>query len=142
MAGGLYVPIRPQTSPQSTSFTSKLILLLTLLPLSLATFAFLLQWRGGAVNDPITRWSPEQSHLFPGMDVTSPLPTLGHSASSDCSLLARGGTSGATFPYFRDWKFDFSADLKPKVRFNTYICVFVQVCACISFVDDLICLLT
>lgn len=53
------------------------------------------------------------------MDVTSPLPTLGHSAGSDCSLVARGGGgsggSSGVFPYYRDWKFDYSADLKPKV---------------------------
>lgn len=57
------------------------------------------------------------------MDVTSPLPTLGHSASSDCSLLARGGGASAStsgvFPYYRDWKFDYSADLKPKICITT-----------------------
>lgn len=68
------------------------------------------------MDDPISRWSPEESHKFPGMD-SSPLPTVGgHSPhSSDCSsLLGHGNT--ASFPYYRDWKFNFEVDLKPKVR--------------------------
>ncbi|KAK4483538.1 hypothetical protein RD792_010736 [Penstemon davidsonii] len=97
-------------------FITKLLLLLTLLPLSLALFAFLLQWRGGAVDDPISRWSPDESHKFPGMD-SSPLAT--HSASSsDCSTLL-GHTNAASLPYFKDWKFKFDSDLKPKICVTT-----------------------
>lgn len=69
------------------------------------------------MDDPISRWSPEESHKFPGMD-TSPLATVGaHSSqSSDCSSLF-GHANRAAFPYYRDWKFNFEADLKPKVDF-------------------------
>ncbi|EYU38251.1 hypothetical protein ABFS82_02G114200 [Erythranthe guttata] len=118
---GLHTSLRPQPPSSAAnhhSFTAKLLLLLTLLPLTLAVFAFLLQWRGGGVDDPISRWSPDESHKFPGMD-SSPLATVGHSAShsSDCSTLL--GHSTASLPYFRDWKFKFDADLKPKICITT-----------------------
>ncbi|KAK9076734.1 hypothetical protein SSX86_005068 [Deinandra increscens subsp. villosa] len=55
------------SSPQSSShvFNSKILLLLTLLPLSLAVFAFVLQWRG-EIDDPTTRWTPKDRLEFPG----------------------------------------------------------------------------
>ncbi|PHU30310.1 Glycosyltransferase-like KOBITO 1 [Capsicum chinense] len=81
-------------------------------PSGIAVFAFVLQWRGGGVDDPISRWSPEESHKFPGMD-SSPLATVAHSSqSSDCSLLAHSNTP--SFPYYKDWKFKVHPDLKPK----------------------------
>ncbi|KAK6140504.1 hypothetical protein DH2020_025751 [Rehmannia glutinosa] len=112
-------PLPPSSAANHHFFTAKLLLLLTLLPLSLAIFAFLLQWRGGGVDDPISRWSPDESHKFPGMD-SSPLATVGHSSShsSDCSTLL-GHSTAASFPYFRDWKFKFDADLKPKICITT-----------------------
>ncbi|KAK6140400.1 hypothetical protein DH2020_025857 [Rehmannia glutinosa] len=125
---GLHTSLRPQPPSSAAnhhSFTAKLLLLLTLLPLSLAIFAFLLQWRGGGVDDPISRWSPDESHKFPGMD-SSPLATVGHSSShsSDCSTLL-GHSTAASFPYFRDWKFKFDADLKPKVlSFSLFLFLF------------------
>ncbi|KAI3448822.1 hypothetical protein Pfo_005487 [Paulownia fortunei] len=115
---GLHTSLR--TPPLSAagnhqSFSAKLLLLLTVIPISLALFAFFLQWHGGGIDDPISRWSPDESHKFPGMD-SSPLATLGHSSShsSDCSTLL-GHSNGATFPYYRDWKFKFDSDLKPKI---------------------------
>ena len=71
--------------------------------------------------DPITansRWPPQGSHIqnheiFPGME-SSVLSPKAHK-SSDCSSLGRGGAP--SFPYFRDWKFDFQDDLRPKVCF-------------------------
>ncbi|GFP92430.1 glycosyltransferase-like kobito 1 [Phtheirospermum japonicum] len=120
---GLHTSLRPQPPSSAAnhhSFVAKLLLLLTVLPLSLAIFAFLLQWRGGGVDDPISRWSPDESHKFPGMD-SSPLATVGHSSShssSDCSTLL-GHSTTASFPYFRDWKFKFDADLKPKICITT-----------------------
>lgn len=119
---GLYSSLRaqPPSYPPSAafhhSFTSKLLLLLTILPLSLAVFAFVLQWRGGGVDDPMSRWSTEATHKFPGMD-TSPLAIeRAHSShSSDCSSLL-GHSNTASFPHYRDWKFNFDLDLKPKVR--------------------------
>ncbi|KAL6145179.1 hypothetical protein ACLB2K_055867 [Fragaria x ananassa] len=90
------------------SFGSRL---LTVLPLTLAVFAFVLQWRGG-LNDPVTRWSPE----FPGM-ASLPGPVL--HASSDCAD-PLGRSHSPSFPYFRDWKFDFSpSDLTPKICIQT-----------------------
>uniref|UniRef100_A0A5B7BEW0 Glycosyltransferase family 92 protein n=1 Tax=Davidia involucrata TaxID=16924 RepID=A0A5B7BEW0_DAVIN len=112
---GLYTSLRPQPPSSNHSFASKLLLLLTLLPLTLAAFAFILQWRGGGVDDPIARWSPEESHKFPGMD-SSPLATIGHSSSSDCVL---GHSSSPSFPYYRDWQFNFESDLKPKICITT-----------------------
>ncbi|KAL8496134.1 hypothetical protein ACS0TY_020012 [Phlomoides rotata] len=118
---GLHTSLRsqpPSFAANLHSFTAKLLLLLTLLPLSLAIFAFLLQWRGGGVDDPISRWSPDETHKFPGMD-SSPLATVGHSShSSDCSTLL-GHSSAASFPYFRDWKYKLDADLKPKICITT-----------------------
>lgn len=108
--------VRPSPSSSQQNFTSKLLLLLTLLPLTLAAFAFVLQWRGGGVGDPTTRWSPE-SHKFPGMESSPPTTTIGHSSSSDCVLLARG--SSPSFPYYRNWKFDYKSDLKPKICVTT-----------------------
>ncbi|XP_016444827.1 glycosyltransferase-like KOBITO 1 [Nicotiana tabacum] len=119
---GLYTSLRPQppssSSSSQQSFFSKVLLLLTILPLSLAVFAFVLQWRGGGVDDPISRWSPEESHKFPGMD-SSPLSTVAHSSShsSDCSLLAHSNTP--SFPYYKDWKFKLHSDLKPKICITT-----------------------
>ncbi|CAA3002807.1 glycosyltransferase-like KOBITO 1 [Olea europaea subsp. europaea] len=119
---GMHTSLRSQP-PSSNSnhhfFTAKILLLLTLLPLSLALFAFVLQWRGGGiVDDPVSRWSPDDSHTkFPGMD-TSPLATVGHSSSSDCSMLL-GHSNALSFPYYRDWKFKFDSDLKPKICITT-----------------------
>ncbi|KFK36993.1 hypothetical protein AALP_AA4G198500 [Arabis alpina] len=49
----------------SSSSSSRLFLLVTLLPLSLASFAFLLQWRGG-INDLVTKWFTD-NQPFPGI---------------------------------------------------------------------------
>ncbi|KAI3510982.1 hypothetical protein L1887_18123 [Cichorium endivia] len=108
-------------SSNQHSFASKLILLLTLLPITLAAFAFVLQWRGGGVvdvDDPISNWSPQHnSHIFPGMD-SSPLATVvDHHSSSDC--LSLGQSSSPSFPYYNDWKFQFPSDLKPKICITT-----------------------
>jgi hypothetical protein len=98
------------SSSFSQSITSRLLFLLTLLSFTLACFAFILQWRGG-LNDPITRWSPDH-HEFPGMAVSGSGPS--HSSRSDCVDLL-GQSRSPAFPYFRDWKFEFGSDLKPKV---------------------------
>ncbi|KAI4300837.1 hypothetical protein L6164_034169 [Bauhinia variegata] len=101
---GLHSSSRPTSS-------SRLLLLLTVLPLTLASFAFILQWRGG-LNDPVTRWSPDH-HEFPGMG-SSPPSHQTHSSTSDCVSLL-GQRNSPAFPYYRDWKFDYVSDLKPKV---------------------------
>ncbi|XP_073264411.1 glycosyltransferase-like KOBITO 1 isoform X2 [Populus alba] len=116
----LTASLRSSTTISTQSFTSRLILLLTLLPLSLAALAFILQWKGNSdfMMDPITansRWAPQGSHIqnheiFPGME-SSVLSPKAHK-SSDCSSLGIGGAP--SFPYFRDWKFDFQDDLRPK----------------------------
>ncbi|KAB5572972.1 hypothetical protein DKX38_000166 [Salix brachista] len=73
--------------------------------------------------DPTTansRWAPQGSHIknheiFPGMEL-SVLSPKAHK-SSDCSSLGRSGAP--SFPYFRDWKFDFQANLRPKICITT-----------------------
>ncbi|KAJ7982281.1 glycosyltransferase-like KOBITO 1 [Quillaja saponaria] len=111
----LHTPLRSnQASSSSQSFISKLLLLLCLLPLSLAALAFVLQWRGG-VTDPTTRWVPPGSHQFPGMD--SSLSPVSHSSPSDCVNLGR--SSSPSFPYYHNWKFDYSNYLRPKICFTT-----------------------
>ncbi|XP_059458690.1 glycosyltransferase-like KOBITO 1 [Corylus avellana] len=109
----------PSSSSSAHSFTSKLLLLLTILPLTLAALAFVLQWRGGGLTDPTTRWAPPGSqHLFPGMDPSPLSPTAHrHSSSSDCVNLGRG--SSPSFPYYQGWKFDSVANLRPKICITT-----------------------
>ncbi|CAL5193405.1 unnamed protein product [Lathyrus oleraceus] len=102
--------------PTTATSSSRLLLLLTVLPLTLAAFAFILQWRGG-VTDPVTRWSPDQ-HLFPGMSISSHQQQSKTRSRSDCSNLFPGSHS-PSFPYFRDWKLDYSSDLSPKICITT-----------------------
>ncbi|XP_044489104.1 glycosyltransferase-like KOBITO 1 [Mangifera indica] len=117
------------SSSLQSSFTSRLLLLLTLLPLSLALLAFFLRWKGDAgLPDPITtaastvsHWAPRGSRLqnrevFPGME-SSPSPKAQHVSRHDCAKLLR--SSSPSFPYYRDWKPDFNADLKPKICITT-----------------------
>ncbi|WCJ39004.1 Glycosyltransferase-like KOBITO 1 [Euphorbia peplus] len=121
----LHTPLRPSPAASSNqSFTSKLILLLTLLPLSLAALAFVLQWKGDrGFNDPVTatsRWAPEGSRnheIFPGMESSTSVLSPKAPHSSDCFSLAR--SSSPSFPYFRDWKFDVEANLRPKICITT-----------------------
>ena len=98
--------LRPTSS--SSSFTSRLLLMLTVLPLTLAAFAFVLQWWGG-LTDPTTRWSPDRKE-FPGMDSSG----LARESASDCVDFL-GRTRSPSFPYYRDWKFGYGSDLRPKV---------------------------
>ncbi|XP_050245605.1 glycosyltransferase-like At2g41451 [Quercus robur] len=120
---GLHSTLRPtssysslslSSSSSSQSFTSRLVLLLTLLSFTLAGFAFILQWRGG-LNDPVTRWSPDH-HEFPGMAISGSGPS--HPSRSDCVDLL-GQSRSPTFPYYRDWNFGLGSDLKPKICITT-----------------------
>ncbi|OVA06103.1 hypothetical protein BVC80_93g4 [Macleaya cordata] len=111
---GVYTSIRPSHS-SNQGFASRLLFLLTALPLTLAAFAFILQWRGG-LNDPTTRWSTDTLE-FPGMGTSPPTDHLSH-FSSDCSELL-GHSSSASFPYYRDWKFNYDSDLNPKICITT-----------------------
>ncbi|XP_010557838.1 PREDICTED: glycosyltransferase-like KOBITO 1 [Tarenaya hassleriana] len=116
------------SSSSSHSFVSRLLLLLTLLPVSLACLAFVLQWRGGGLADPTSvsavgssTWAPGGSDLnhevFPGMETVSSVSTKAHLSSSDCFNLAR--SSSPSFPYYGDWKFGVDANLKPKICITT-----------------------
>ncbi|GAB4851682.1 hypothetical protein Ancab_031086 [Ancistrocladus abbreviatus] len=122
--------LRPtsSSSSSSSSFTSypaslstqnfiyRLLLLLTLLPLSLALFAFFLQWRGG-FNDPMTRWSPDR-HEFPGMKSASALRR--DKASGGCATDVLGRSTSMVFPYYRELKFNYNeSNLRPKVCITT-----------------------
>ncbi|GAV71244.1 Glyco_tranf_2_4 domain-containing protein [Cephalotus follicularis] len=123
---GHYASSRPTSSTSLLSssttthyhqiFTSRLLLLLTLLPLTLACFAFLLQWRGG-LTDPITRWSPDP-HLFPGMDSTTSTILPNPNSGSGCANLL-GRSHSPSFPYSRDLKFDVGSDLRPRICITT-----------------------
>ncbi|XP_021887429.1 glycosyltransferase-like KOBITO 1 [Carica papaya] len=123
-------PFLSSSSSSSTqSFISRLILLLTLLPLSLAALAFVLQWRGGGLPDPVissitsSSWAPHDSNhhnneVFPGMETFASLsPKYHSSSSSDCSTLAR--TASPSLPYYGDWKFGLEANLRPKICVTT-----------------------
>lgn len=137
MAGGLHSSLKPASSSSSNqSFSSKILLLLTLLPFTLASFAFVLQWRGG-VTDPSTRYSAED-HKFPGMDSSPPTTTMktSHLSRSDCGPLL--SHSSPSFPYYRDWKFHYQTDLKPKV--NNKIFDFLSFCFCCCWSVSLFCL--
>ncbi|KAL4178653.1 hypothetical protein AMTRI_Chr13g83360 [Amborella trichopoda] len=109
---GPYAPLR--TYPSQQGFASRLLLLLTLLPLTLATFAFLLQWRGG-LNDPTSRW-PGDNRNFPG---TSPLSTTSLSSSSSSSSSSGDCHNKLDFPYYHDWGFKFASDAHPKICITT-----------------------
>ncbi|PKI31605.1 hypothetical protein CRG98_047987 [Punica granatum] len=104
------------SSPSHATFTSRLLLLLTLLPFTLACFAFVLQWRGG-IPDPINRWSPDPL-VFPGMgssrSTSSVVDDPVRTSRSDC-VDVLGQSRSASFPYHRDWKFDYGSDLRPKI---------------------------
>ncbi|KAI3667366.1 hypothetical protein L6452_42422 [Arctium lappa] len=120
---GLYSSIKPSPSSSSLSqssqvFASRILLLLTLLPLSLAAFAFILQWRG-EITDPTTRWSSINGLEFPGMDIsTTSNSKLTTPTSSNCADIL-GQSRSISFPYFRDWKFTLESDLNPKICITT-----------------------
>ncbi|RZR70644.1 hypothetical protein BHM03_00000938 [Ensete ventricosum] len=101
-------PAASSASPQS--FTSRVLLLLTVLPLALASFAFFLQWRGG-VDDLTSRWPAADAQRFPVIDSYNN-SRLGSSASDCADILGR--SSSPSFPYYRGWNFNLGKDLKPK----------------------------
>ncbi|KAJ8491836.1 hypothetical protein OPV22_013557 [Ensete ventricosum] len=113
----------PASSATHHVFASRVLLLLTALPLALASLAFVLQWRGG-VDDPASRWPSADARMFPGMDNSplsssaSPVPSVAVRSASDCVEIL-GGSSSPSFPYYRDWKFDLDKDLKPKICITT-----------------------
>ncbi|WOL02198.1 glycosyltransferase-like [Canna indica] len=122
---GLTAPLRGASAAASSSgpsFAARVILLLTVLPLALASFAFVLQWRGG-LNDPASAW-PTDTQKFPGMD-NSPTGSSSFfsssstpSSSSDCAGIL-GRSSSPSFPFYHGWKFDFDADPRPKICITT-----------------------
>uniref|UniRef100_A0ACD5WJ88 Uncharacterized protein n=1 Tax=Avena sativa TaxID=4498 RepID=A0ACD5WJ88_AVESA len=97
--------------PSGGAAWRRLLLLLTALPLALAFLAFALQWRGGGVDDPVSRWPP-----YLAEPTTRSLP----SSSAACAEVL-AASSGPTFPYFRGWSFPFSAPEShhPKVCVQT-----------------------
>ncbi|XP_071909321.1 glycosyltransferase-like At2g41451 isoform X1 [Coffea arabica] len=104
---GLHATLRPASSSSSVSSTSshsRLLLFLSVLLISLATFAFLIQWRGG-LPDPITRWPHENDPLgFLAMDLAGPGRS---SSSSDACADVLGQSGVASFTYYRNWNFSF-----------------------------------
>ncbi|KAM3288707.1 glycosyltransferase-like [Capsicum chacoense] len=121
---GLYAKLRPTNSSSSSlqsssSMTSRLLYLLTILSVSLAVFAFVLQWRGG-LPDPTTKWvneyEPTEFRVVHGSKSV-------RLSSSGCVDDVLGQSRTSSFPYFRDWKFKFGSssvsDLKPKISITT-----------------------
>ncbi|XAR69897.1 hypothetical protein NMG60_11001655 [Bertholletia excelsa] len=117
---GLSSSLRPTSSSSksvsSPSFTSRILFLLTVIPLTLAAFAFVLQWRGG-LNDPTNGWSPDH-HDFPAMGVSDTVRSSSSVSSSDCVDLF-GRSRPSSFPYYKGWKFSYGYDLSPKVCITT-----------------------
>ncbi|KAG9158417.1 hypothetical protein Leryth_013153 [Lithospermum erythrorhizon] len=114
---GLYTSLRQQPSSSAT----KLVLLLTLLPLTLALFAFSLQWRGGELDDdPSSMWSSHDEELstFSRMDHETMMNMETHHSNSDCSHILGHG-SAPSFPYFKDLKFNYDKDFEPKICITT-----------------------
>ncbi|XP_059646240.1 glycosyltransferase-like At2g41451 [Cornus florida] len=124
---GLYSSLRPtysssfSSSSSSQTFISRLLLLLTVLPLTLAAFAYVLQWRGG-VDEPTSRWSPDHRD-FMRLGISGPVrsssfSSSSSSSSSDC-VDVLGRSNLPSFPYFRDWKFSYPSDQRPKICITT-----------------------
>ncbi|KAG5583549.1 hypothetical protein H5410_054176 [Solanum commersonii] len=115
---GLFATLRRPTNISSSNFqsssvfASRLLYLLTVISVSLAVFAFVLQWRGG-LPDPTTRWIPGHDPNEAGSK-----PVRLSSSSSGCADIL-GQSRTASFPYFRDWKFNFGSDLRPKISITT-----------------------
>ncbi|XP_056158378.1 glycosyltransferase-like At2g41451 [Syzygium oleosum] len=106
-----------QSSHRAFASRLLLLLLLTVLPLALACFAFFLQWCGG-LYDPVNHWSPDRLE-FLGMDNGggSNVPfrsSRGDGSGSDC-VDVLGQSRTALFPYYRDWKFDLGSDIRPQI---------------------------
>ncbi|MCD7465332.1 hypothetical protein HAX54_001048 [Datura stramonium] len=111
------------SSSQSASvFASRLLYLLTVLSVSLAVFAFVLQWRGG-LPDPSVRWvSDYDPSVFRVVDGSTPVRLSSSSSSSGCEDIL-GQSRTAAFPYFRDWKFNLGSfsgsNIRPKISITT-----------------------
>lgn len=108
-------PLIPNSSPKH-----RLLALLTLLPLFLAGFAFLLQWQGNAklnaLDDSIRR-----NAAFPTMENSSPF-----FSSSPVH---------ASFPYYRELKFRIQADPKSKVSTSFVLLYFSEIWVIIIIFD-------
>ncbi|KAK4480090.1 hypothetical protein RD792_013147 [Penstemon davidsonii] len=83
----------------------------TFLLLSLALIAFFLQF-----PDPTTRFTDTKDD--PVTKMGSGLPGPVRSSSVDCAGLL-GQSGKVSFPYFRNWKFDFGSDLSPKISITS-----------------------
>lgn len=121
MAGGY--GSRSSVVVTQSSASSRILFVLTALPLSLALFAFVLQWRGGGLLvDParIGQLAGDNSRL-PGVQSLDLLstPTGGRVVTnSDCAnQLFRGGLSG--FPYHPGWQYAILNDVTPKISITT-----------------------
>ncbi|CAN8317841.1 unnamed protein product [Cochlearia groenlandica] len=104
----LYSSKTTMSSSSSTSFASRIFLLVTLLPLSLACFAFLLQRQGG-IND--------NNHPFLGKENSNPEKQSFGSDPGCVSLL--GQSRASSFPYLRDLNLHYNNDLKPMICITT-----------------------
>jgi hypothetical protein len=89
-------------SIHSSTLPYRLLALLTLLPLFLAVFAFMLQWRGNGklntLDDSIESIAVMENSGIP----FSSSPVDAHLSTCEKVL---GKSSSLSFPYYRDWKF-------------------------------------
>ncbi|TYI98617.1 hypothetical protein E1A91_D01G227500v1 [Gossypium mustelinum] len=102
------------SKPISSSYQAlnyRLLLLLTLLPLTVAFFAFILQWQGGLIDPLLSSPDPFQ---FPGMDYPGSNSRPHRRSVSDC-VDVLGQSRSPAFPYFKDWNFEFGSNLRPKI---------------------------
>ncbi|KAL0453162.1 UNVERIFIED_CONTAM: Glycosyltransferase-like KOBITO 1 [Sesamum latifolium] len=90
---GFFTALRPP--PASTSLNYRFIGFYAFILLSLALLAFFFR-----PPDPITRFP--YTTQDPPVIATSPRPF-------------RSSPTSSSFPYYRDWKFDFGSDLNPKI---------------------------
>ncbi|PQQ07661.1 glycosyltransferase-like [Prunus yedoensis var. nudiflora] len=52
------------------------------------------------------------------VDLGGPPVQVSHSSGSDCVDLL-GRSHSPSFPYYKDWKFDYMSDLRPKICIQT-----------------------
>jgi hypothetical protein len=106
-------------SIRSSTPTSRLLALLTLLPLFLAGFAFVLQWRGNgklnALDDSIGSNAVMENLGTP----FSFSPVDAHISTCEKVL---GKNYSPSFPYYRDWKFSLEdSQSKVNLRGNYFL---------------------
>lgn len=115
---------RPQRSdakssgPPSSDFrhvSSRLLIVLTMLPMALATFALFLQWQGSDITDPKLSdklYNGDKLNL-PGWQVR---PGTGSVRKGDAVNCPTSNRQVAQFPHLNGWRMPAQSNQGPKVR--------------------------